>query len=66
MAGSTRFRVLQETPLGFVRCQAPKNGEIYGSMLVFWSHPKPEHPLSHEYYRIFLSTADILSGTVDD
>ena len=70
MAGRIRFRLLQETPLGFVPCQAPQTNVVYGTnfafMLVFWSHPKPEHPLSHDYYRVFLSVADRLSGTADD
>jgi hypothetical protein len=70
MAGQIRFRLLQETPLGFLPCQAPQTNAVYGTefdfMLVFWSHPKPEHPLSHDYYRVFLSTRDRLSGTVDD
>jgi hypothetical protein len=35
-------------------------------MLVFWSYPKPEKPLSHSFYRLFLSTRDRISGSVNN
>jgi len=70
MAGGLRFRMLQETGGGFVPCQAVRNNAVYGAryrfMLVFWSYPKPANPLSHSFYRLFVSTRDRISGSVDN
>ena len=69
-SGYIRFQMLQETPTGFAPCKALLANTVYGAhyrfMLLFWTYPKPEKPLSHSFYRLFLSTRDRISGTVDD
>ncbi len=70
MAGILRFRMFQETDTGFAPCKAVLADTVYGAryrfMLVFWTYPKPEKPLSHSFYRLFLSTRDRISGSVDN
>ena len=69
-AGVLRFRVLQESDDGFTPCQAPQNNVIFGDdfrfMLVFWSYPKPENPLAHDFYRLILDTGARVSGSAAD
>ena len=70
-AGVLRFRVLQEAANGlFTPCLQQIPGLNYGKefqvMLVFWSHPAPEQPLSFDFYKIFLNTLERTSGTTDN
>ena len=62
-AGALTFRLLQESEDGFSPCSENSFGTDFRFMLVFWTYPRPENPLAHDYYRIFLVSATRISGT---
>jgi hypothetical protein len=69
-AGVLRFRVLQEAANGFTPCLAQIPDINYGAdfqfVLLFWTYPAPEKPLSFYFFKIFLNTVDRVSGSVDN
>ena len=73
-AGTIRFSVKQFDEGLVTPCQQPNGASIFGEefsfSLVFWEvpAPKPEVPISpyYDFFKLYLSSADRSSGTVDD